>query len=90
MRRTLALQNADVVFLMGALVGDGNAIVGQLNQALAGRQWFYPKDTPWRQTITQKAAEKRGASSPPGRDHLCRRRNRRGARGQIGDRDARC
>jgi 2-hydroxyacyl-CoA lyase 1 len=94
--RTLALQNADVVFLMGArfnwifhfgqspryakdvkviqldiapeeighnratevaLVGDGKAIVGQLNQALAGRQWFYPKDTPWRQTITQKAAE---------------------------------
>src|SRR5437660_8416079 len=86
--RTLALQNADVVFLMGArfnwifhfgqppryapdreviqldiapqeighnketevaLVGDGKAIVGQLNQALAGRQWFYPKDTPWRQ-----------------------------------------
>src|SRR6266550_2193500 len=21
------------------------------------RQWFYPKDTPWRQIITQKAAE---------------------------------
>jgi 2-hydroxyacyl-CoA lyase 1 len=94
--RTLALQTADVVFLMGArfnwifhfgqpprfakdlkviqldiapeeighnkatevaLVGDGKAIVGQLNQALAGRQWFYPKDTPWRQMITQKAAE---------------------------------
>src|ERR1700756_1135928 len=94
--RTLALQNADVVFMMGArfnwilhfgqppryakdvkviqldiapeeighnkatevaLVGDGKAIVGQLNQALAGRQWFYPKDTPWRQIITQKAAE---------------------------------
>jgi 2-hydroxyacyl-CoA lyase 1 len=29
-----------------ALVGDGKAIVGQLNQALGGRQWFYPKDTP--------------------------------------------
>jgi 2-hydroxyacyl-CoA lyase 1 len=94
--RTLALQNADVVFLMGArfnwilhfgqppryakdvkviqldiapeeighnkatevaLVGDGKAIVGQLNQALAGRQWFYPKDTPWRQMITKKADE---------------------------------
>src|SRR5260370_39251179 len=39
-----------------ALVGDGKAIVGQLNQALAGRQWFHPKDTPWRQIITQKAA----------------------------------
>jgi prevent-host-death family protein len=24
-------------------VGDGKAIVGQLNQALAGRQWFHPK-----------------------------------------------
>src|SRR5271169_563926 len=101
--RTLALQNADVVFLMGArfnwifhpgfrrgrfrpgaalcqdmkviqldiapeeighnkptevaLVGDGKAIVGQLNRALAGRQWFYPKDAPWRQVITKKAAE---------------------------------
>src|SRR5271166_5728777 len=94
--RTLALQNADVVFLMGArfnwifhfgqapryakdmkviqldiapeeighnkatevaLVGDGKAIVGQLNKALAGRQWFHPKDTPWRQMITKKAEE---------------------------------
>jgi 2-hydroxyacyl-CoA lyase 1 len=27
-----------------ALVGDGKAIVGQLNKALAGRQWFDPKD----------------------------------------------
>src|SRR5499433_1460793 len=40
-----------------ALVGDGKAIVGQLNQALAARQWFYPKDTPWRQMITKKADE---------------------------------
>src|SRR4029077_1720991 len=94
--RTLALQNADVVFLMGArfnrifhfgqapryakdmkviqldiapeeighnkatevaLVGDGKAIVGQLNAALAGRQWFHPKDTPWRQMITKNAEE---------------------------------
>ena len=39
------------------LVGDGKAIMGQLNQALASRQWFHPKDTPWRQTITQKATE---------------------------------
>ncbi len=31
--------------------------VGQLNQALAGRQWFHPKDTPWREMIAQKAAE---------------------------------
>ncbi|HSS87107.1 MAG TPA: thiamine pyrophosphate-binding protein, partial [Reyranella sp.] len=94
--RTLALQNADVVFLMGArfnwifhfgqapryapdlkviqldiapeeighnkatevaLVGDGKAIMAQLNQALAGRQWFHPKDTPWRQMIAKKAEE---------------------------------
>ncbi len=84
--RSLALANADVIFLMGArfnwimhfglpprynknvriiqldiaaeqigqnkptevaLVGDGKAIVGQLNKALTGRQWFYPKGTPW-------------------------------------------
>ena len=101
--RTLALQNADVVFLMGArfnwifhfgqppryakdvkviqldiapeeighnkatevaLVGDGKAIVGQLNQALAGRQWFYPKDTPWRQMITKKADENAAQIQP--------------------------
>ena len=94
--RTLALQNADVVFLMGArfnwifhfgqppryapdvkviqldiapeeighnkatdvaLVGDGKAIMAQMNAALAGRQWFHPKDTPWRQMITKKAEE---------------------------------
>jgi len=92
--RTLALQNADVVFLMGArfnwifhfgqppryakdvkviqldiapeeighnkatevaLLGDGKAIVAQLNKALTTRQWFYPKDTPWRQMITKKS-----------------------------------
>jgi 2-hydroxyacyl-CoA lyase 1 len=94
--RTLALQNADVVFLMGArfnwifhfgqapryakelkviqldiapeeighnkatevaLVGDGKAIVGQLSQALASRQWFHPKDTPWRQMIAKKVTD---------------------------------
>ena len=85
--RTLALQQADVIFLMGArlnwifhfglppryakdvkviqldispeeighnkptevaLVGDGKAIMAQVNKALANRQWFHPKDTPWR------------------------------------------
>ena len=93
--RTLALQQADVVFLMGArfnwifhfglpprfaenvkviqldiapeeighnkpsevaLVGDGKAIMGQLNQALGNRQWFYPKDTPWRSALAEKSA----------------------------------
>ena len=94
--RTLALQQADVVFLMGArfnwilhfglpprynpnmrviqldinpeamhqnkpaevcLLGDGKAIMQQMNAALAGRQWFHPQGSPWRQAIAQKAAE---------------------------------
>jgi 2-hydroxyacyl-CoA lyase len=94
--RTLALQQADVVFLMGArfnwifhfglaprfakdmkviqldiapeeighnkktevpLVGDGKAIMAQLNKVLASRQWFYPKDTAWRKTLGQKIAD---------------------------------
>jgi 2-hydroxyacyl-CoA lyase 1 len=93
--RTHALQEADVIFLMGArlnwimhfglsprfnknvrivqldiapeaisqnvpaevgLVGDGKAIVGQLNKAMETRQWFYPKDTPWRSALLEKAA----------------------------------
>src|ERR1700737_4134873 len=96
--RTLALQNADVVFLMGArfnwifhfgqppryakdvkiiqldiapeeighnkategaLVGDGKAIVGQLNKVLDKRQWFHPQDTPWR-------PQDRGQQAPAG------------------------
>jgi 2-hydroxyacyl-CoA lyase 1 len=94
--RTLALQQADVIFLMGArlnwifhfgqapryakdvkiiqldiapeeighnkatevaLVGDGKAIVAQLNKALDDRQWFHPNDTPWRQAIAKKTAD---------------------------------
>ena len=101
--RSLALQQADVVFLMGArfnwimhfglpprynkdvrviqldiepeamhqnkpaevaLVGDGKAIVGQLNQALASRQWFYPKETPWRAAIAKKSAENAALIAP--------------------------
>jgi 2-hydroxyacyl-CoA lyase 1 len=101
--RTLALQSADVVFLMGArfnwifhfgqppryapnlkviqldiapeeighnkatevaLVGDGKAIVGQLNTALQGRQWFHPKDTPWRQMIAKKSVENAAQIKP--------------------------
>ncbi|HXT78390.1 MAG TPA: oxalyl-CoA decarboxylase [Acetobacteraceae bacterium] len=93
--RSHALQEADVIFLMGArlnwimhfglpprfnkkvrivqldiapeaisqnvpaevaLVGDGKAVVGQLNKALESRQWFYPKDTPWHAAIAQKSA----------------------------------
>jgi 2-hydroxyacyl-CoA lyase 1 len=101
--RTLALQQADVVFLMGArfnwifhfglaprfaknlrviqldiapeeishnkktevaLVGDGKAIVSQLNKALTVRQWFHPKDSAWRQMIAKKAAENAATIKP--------------------------
>jgi 2-hydroxyacyl-CoA lyase 1 len=94
--RTLALREADLIFLMGArfnwifhfgqapryakdvkiiqldiaaeeighnkatevaLVGDGKAIVSQLNKALDNRQWFHAKDSPWRQAIARKAAD---------------------------------
>jgi 2-hydroxyacyl-CoA lyase 1 len=101
--RTLALQQADVVFLMGArfnwifhfglpprfakdvkviqldiapeeighnkptevaLVGDGKAIVGQLNKALAGRQWFHPTDSAWRKALSAKSAENAATIKP--------------------------
>jgi 2-hydroxyacyl-CoA lyase 1 len=101
--RTLALQEADVIFLMGArfnwifhfglpprfskdvkviqldiapeeighnkptqvaLVGDGKAIVAQLNKALLNRQWFHPKDTPWRQALSKKAADNAATIKP--------------------------
>ena len=38
-----------------ALVGDGKAITQQLNTALGNRQWFYPDETEWRQTLQAKA-----------------------------------
>lgn len=101
--RTLALQQADVIFLMGArfnwifhfglpprfakdvkviqldiapeeighnkatevaLVGDGKAIVSQLNKALDKRQWFHAKDSPWRQAIAQKTAANAATIKP--------------------------
>jgi 2-hydroxyacyl-CoA lyase 1 len=101
--RSLALLQADVVFLMGArfnwilhfglpprynkdvrvvqldiepesmhqnkpaevaLVGDGKAIVAQLNQALAGRQWFHPEGSPWRQALAKKSAENAAMIAP--------------------------
>jgi 2-hydroxyacyl-CoA lyase 1 len=40
-----------------ALVGDGKAIVGQMNHALTARQWFYPADTKWRAAIAAAAAK---------------------------------
>ena len=39
-----------------ALVGDGKAVVGQLNKALTNRQWFYPSDTAWHKAIGEKSA----------------------------------
>ena len=101
--RSHALQNADVVFLMGArlnwimhfglpprfnknvrivqldiaaeqigqnaptevaLVGDGKAIVGQLNKALGGRKWVYPKGTPWHTAIAEKTAANAAQITP--------------------------
>jgi 2-hydroxyacyl-CoA lyase 1 len=47
-----------------ALVGDGKAIVSQLNRALDNRQWFYPADTAWRSTLRAKAAENLKAVQP--------------------------
>ena len=47
-----------------ALVGDGKAVVGQLNQALGNRQWFYPKDTPWRALLKEKADANVAAVQP--------------------------
>ena len=38
------------------LVGDGKAITKQLNSSLDNRQWFYPAETEWRQTLQAKAA----------------------------------
>jgi 2-hydroxyacyl-CoA lyase 1 len=101
--RSLALLQADVVFLMGArfnwilhfglppryakdvrvvqldiepesmhqnkpaevaLVGDGKAIVSQLNAALKGRQWFHPEGSPWRQALAKKSAENAAMIAP--------------------------
>jgi len=47
-----------------ALLGDGKAIVGQLNRALDNRQWFYPAETAWRTTLKNKAAENAEAVRP--------------------------
>ena len=94
--RSLALKEADVIFVMGArlnwimhygqqprfkkgvriiqldispeaigqnvptevaLVGDGKAIVGQLNTALRDTQWFYAEGTPWKKAIAEAAAK---------------------------------
>ena len=47
-----------------ALVGDGKAVVGQLNRALGNRQWFYPSETPWRTLLQEKAQANMAAVQP--------------------------
>jgi 2-hydroxyacyl-CoA lyase 1 len=101
--RSHALQNADVVVLMGArlnwimhfglpprfnknvriiqldiapetigqnaptevaLLGDGKAIVKQLNDSLNKREWVFPKDAPWHAAIAQKSAANAAQIAP--------------------------
>ena len=47
-----------------ALVGDGKAIIGQLNRALDNRQWFYPSETPWRAVLQEKSRANMEAVQP--------------------------
>ncbi len=47
-----------------ALLGDGKAIVSQLNQALEERQWFYPAQTHWRNLLKEKAQANLEAVKP--------------------------
>jgi len=47
-----------------ALVGDGKAIVGQLNSSLENRQWFYPAGSDWMAAIKEKAAANAEAIQP--------------------------
>ena len=47
-----------------ALLGDGKAVVGQLNGALEQRQWFYPTETPWRALLREKAQANLDAVQP--------------------------
>jgi len=43
------------------LVGDGTAVMAQLNRALAAEPWSYPTDTPWRRSIAEKIESNRVA-----------------------------
>ena len=40
-----------------ALVGDGRAIMAQMNAALRNQQWFYAEGTPWRKQIAEVSAK---------------------------------
>ena len=41
------------------LVGDGAAVMAQLNAALAAEPWSYPADTAWHRSIAAKIAANR-------------------------------
>ncbi len=43
------------------LVGDGRAVMAQLNAALRAEPWSYAPDTPWRRSIAAKIEGNRGA-----------------------------
>jgi 2-hydroxyacyl-CoA lyase 1 len=43
------------------LVGDGKAVMAQLNAALDAEPWSYPADTPWRSSIAEKIDSNRVA-----------------------------
>src|SRR6201994_524949 len=47
-----------------ALVGDGKAIVSQLNKPLHNRQWCHAKDAPGRQPLAQKTAANAAQINP--------------------------
>ena len=53
--RGLALQDADVVLLLGARLN--KAVVGQLNAALETTPFRFAADAPWRSTLGAKVAE---------------------------------
>jgi 2-hydroxyacyl-CoA lyase 1 len=38
--------------------------MAQMNAALGGRQWFHPKESPWRQMISKKASENAAQIQP--------------------------
>src|SRR5438046_8620991 len=47
-----------------ALVGDGKAIVAQINEALGKREWVVPMDSPWHAAVAEKAAAKAAQIAP--------------------------
>jgi 2-hydroxyacyl-CoA lyase 1 len=47
-----------------ALVGDGRAIVEQINHRLEDRQWFFAEEEEWRASLAEKAAENHTSVQP--------------------------